>query len=189
MIILPVHHHFNLCLLLSLRVLQKSNIIQLTLPNLNVSLAREEFIQRAFFPKDETHFNIMSSDRFKKLLATDASTIEGQEFIAEYYGINNWAQLKEKGEEDGLIQDQADSYFYLLKSVKAKSNNDNIWISFYEGLHCHAALLITFLSAVFNPTKNVFQHKSLTASYFREQQLNHYKEDAKTPHKRLRDLC
>ena len=80
----------------------------------------------------------MRSDEFKKLLATDASTIEGQDFIAGYYGISNWAQLEEKGEKDGLIQDQADSYFYLLKSVKAKSNKDNVWISFYEGLHCHA---------------------------------------------------
>jgi hypothetical protein len=87
---------------------KKSNIIQLTPLNPNVSLARKDFIQRAFFPKDDTLFNIMSSDKFKKLLATDASTNEGQDFIAGYYGINNWAQLKEKGEEDGLIQDQAD---------------------------------------------------------------------------------
>jgi hypothetical protein len=68
--------------------------------------------------------------------------------------------------------------------VKAKSNKDNVWISFYEGLHRHA----TLLSAVFNPTKNVFQQKSLTASYFREQQLIHYKEDTKMPHKCLRDI-
>ena len=47
----------------------------------------------------------MRSDEFKKLLATDASTIEGQDFIAGYYGINNWAQLEEKGGKDGLIQD------------------------------------------------------------------------------------
>jgi hypothetical protein len=96
--------------------------------------------------------------------------------------------FKKTGEEDGLIKDQADSYFYLLKSVKAKSNKDNIWICFFKGLHCHSALLITLLSAIFNPTKNVFKHKSLTASYFREQQLQHYKEDTKTPHKRLRDI-
>jgi hypothetical protein len=123
----------------------------------------------------------MKSDKFQKLLATDESTIEGQDFIAEYYGISNWAQLKEKGGKDGVIQNQADSYFYLLKSVKAKSNKDNVWISFYEGHHRHAALLITLLSAIFNPTKNVFKQKSLTAIYFREQQLNHYKEDTKTP--------
>ncbi len=145
-------------------------------------------MQRAFFPKDDTLFNIMRSGEFKKLLATDASTNEGQDFIAAYYGIDNWVQLQEKGEEDGLIKDQADSYFYLLKSVTAKSNTDNIWISFYEGLHCHVALLITLLSAVFNPTKNVFEHKSLTASYFREQHLLHYKEDTKTPYKRLQDI-
>jgi hypothetical protein len=71
-------------------------------------------MQRAFFPKDDTLFNIMRSDEFKKLLATDASIIEGQDFIAAYYGIDNWAQLQEKGEEDGLIKDQADSYFYFL---------------------------------------------------------------------------
>ena len=117
---------------------KKSNIIKLTPLNPYVSLAREDFIQRAFFPKDDALFNIMRSDEFKKLLATDASTIEGQDFIAGYYGINNQAQLEEKGGKDGLIQDQADSYFYLLKSVKAKRNKDNVWISFYEGLHCHA---------------------------------------------------
>ncbi len=110
-------------------------------------------MQRAFFPKDNTLFNIMKSDEFKKLIATDASTNEGQDSIAAYYGTDNWAQLQVKGEEDGLIKDQADSYFYLLKSVKAKSNKDNIWINFYEGLHCHAALLVSLLSAVFNPTK------------------------------------
>ena len=47
----------------------------------------------------------MKSDEFKKFLATDASTNEGQDFIAAYYGINNWAQLQEMGEEDGLIKD------------------------------------------------------------------------------------
>ncbi len=58
-----------------------------------------DFIQRAFFPKDGTLFNIMRSDELKKLLATDAYTIEGQNFIAGYYGINNWVQLEEKGEQ------------------------------------------------------------------------------------------
>ena len=72
-------------------------------------------MQRAFFPKDNTLFDIMKSDEFKKLLATDASTHEGQDFIAAYYGIDNWVQLQEKGEDSGLIKDQADSYFYLLK--------------------------------------------------------------------------
>ncbi len=44
----------------------------------------------------------MKSDKFKKLLATDASTIEGQDFIAAYYGIDNWVQLQDKGNEAGL---------------------------------------------------------------------------------------
>ncbi len=39
----------------------------------------------------------MRSDEFEKLLFTDASTFEGQDFIARHNGINNWAQLEEKG--------------------------------------------------------------------------------------------
>ncbi len=62
----------------------------------------------------------------------------GKDGLIQDHGINNWAQLEEKGGKDGLIQDQAGSYFYLLKSVKAKDNKDNVWISFYEGQHRHA---------------------------------------------------
>ncbi len=62
----------------------------------------------------------------------------GKDGLIQDHGINNWAQLEEKGENDGLIQDQAGSYFYVLKPVKAKDNKDNVWISFYEGLHRHA---------------------------------------------------
>ena len=101
---------------------------------------------KSFLLPDDTLINIMRNVYFKKLLST--SSVKGQDFIAEYYGISNWAQLKEKGAKDGLIQNQADSYFYLLKADKAKSNKDNVWISFYEGLHCHAALLIS-LSLLF----------------------------------------
>ena len=75
----------------------------------------------------------MKSDEFKKLLLTDASTNEGQDFIAAYYGIDNWVQLQEKGEDAGLIKDNADSYFYLLKSVKAKSNKTMFGLASMKG--------------------------------------------------------
>ena len=81
---------------------KKSNIVRLTQLNPNVSPAREDFTQRAFFPKDDTLINIMRSVYFKNLLVT--SSVKGQDFIVEYYGISNWVQLKEKGAKDGLIQ-------------------------------------------------------------------------------------
>ena len=34
--------------------------------------------------------------------------------------------------------------------MKTKSKQDNVWISFYEGLHRHASLLITLLAAAFD---------------------------------------
>jgi hypothetical protein len=70
---------------------KKDNIVRMTPLNPNVSLANEGFTQRAFFPKDETFINIVRSFEFKKLLLTDASSVAGQDFIAKYYGISNWA--------------------------------------------------------------------------------------------------
>jgi hypothetical protein len=153
-----------------------NNLVKLTPLNPNVSLANEDFIQRALFPKDDTLTSIVNSTKFKKLLVTDAISIEGRDYIAQYYGIDDWAQIKEKGKNNGLNQDLASSYFYLLKVVKTKSRNDTVWISFNEGLHRHAALLISLLSAVFNPAINIFKNKSLTASYFKQQLLLHFKD-------------
>jgi len=50
-------------------------------------------MQRAFFPKDNTLFDIMKSDEFKKLLLTDASTLEGQDFIAGRGNVPAWELL------------------------------------------------------------------------------------------------
>ena len=73
------------------------HLVKLTPLNPNILLANEDSIQRALFPKDNTLKIIVNSAKFKKLLVTDSSFIEGQDYIAQYYGINNRAQIKETG--------------------------------------------------------------------------------------------
>ncbi len=75
------------------------------------------------------------------------------------------------------MSDAASAYFYLLLTVKYQSDKDYIWISFYEGLHRHAALLLSLTSAAFNLTENEIKFKSLTKDYFRQQQLENFKEN------------
>jgi len=70
---------------------------------------------------------------FQHLLLTDSSTQDGQDFSATYYEINDWAQIKQKLIDKGMSL--ASRYYYLLFMVKARSKQDNVWISFYEGLH------------------------------------------------------
>ena len=46
------------------------------------------------FPIDDKLNNIVHSDEFKQLLLTDASTDDGQAFLATYYGIDDWANIR-----------------------------------------------------------------------------------------------
>ncbi len=63
------------------------------------------------FPKDETLHDIIKSDEFQKLLGTDATTEEGQDYIAEYYEVaKDWKVLKKQGKEKGTIADAASAY-------------------------------------------------------------------------------
>ena len=113
---------------------KSTNIVELTPLNPNVSLEKDVFLRRAMFPSDDKLKNIVHSDEFQQLLLTDASTDNGQAFLATYYGIDDWANIKQR-----LIIDKgvnlASRYYYLLFLVKAQSKKDNVWISFNEGLH------------------------------------------------------
>jgi hypothetical protein len=90
------------------------NTITLIPLNSNASL-NNDTMQRQLFPKDETLHNTIKSIEFQRLLGTDATTKEGQDYIAEYYNVaTNWKELKKQGEEKGTIADAASAYYYLL---------------------------------------------------------------------------
>ena len=82
----------------------------------------------------------------------------------------------------------ASRYYYLLFLVKVQSKKDNVWISFYEGLHQHASLLITLLLAVFNTTTNILKFNTLSVDYFKQHQLPNFKSVNETPHDRLNKI-
>ncbi len=138
--------------------LKTTNIVKLIPLNPNVSLGKVDFLLRPMFPSDNKLINIVTSDEFRSLLLTDASTDDGQDFLATYYKIDNWAQVKKKLIDKG--QNIAARYSYLLLMVKTRSKQDNVWFSFYEGLHRHASLLITLLSAIFDTTTNKLKFKT-----------------------------
>jgi hypothetical protein len=138
------------------------------------------------FPSEDKLKCIVISDEFQRLLLTHASTNNGQDFLATYYGIDDWAQVKKKLIDKGV--NLASRYYYLLLMVKTRSKQDNVWISFYEGLHRHASLLITLLSAVFDTTTNILKFKTLSVDYFKQHQLLNFKSVDETPHEHLNKI-
>jgi hypothetical protein len=84
-------------------------------------------MQRQLFPKDEPLHDIIKSDEFQRLLGTDTTTEEGQDYIAEYYEVQkDWKALKKQGKEKGTIADTASAYYYLIKTVKCESKKDDV---------------------------------------------------------------
>ena len=102
----------------------------------------------------------------------------GEEKIVKYFGLTDeWATIKVKAQQKGYISDSASSYFILLLTVKYQSKKDNIWMSFYEGLHRHAALLLSLTSSSFNLTKNEIKFKSLTSEFFSQHQIENFEQN------------
>jgi hypothetical protein len=133
--------------------------------------------------------DIIKSDEFQKLLGTDATTEEGQDYIAEYYKVaKEWKVPKKQGKEKGTIADAASTYYYLLKTVKCESKKDDFWMTFYEGLHQHSALILSLLSSTFNTKEIMFKNNSLNFQYFKEQQLVNFKDEVSQPHERLNEI-
>jgi len=160
---------------------KKWNTIILKPLNPNVGIEADT-VKRQLFPTDNKLVELIRSEMFQGLLETDASTKEGQLHVAEYYGVTNeWKKIIEKQPQCTVM----DTYYLLLKTVKCISKKDNVWISFYEGLHRHAALMLSLLSSTFNMRENILTHKTLTRAYFREQHLANYVEDDEQPHERL----
>ncbi len=61
--------------------------------------------------------------------------------VATYYGVQDlWKNKKKTTTVTG--------YFDLLRLVKTLSPNDTVWISFWEGMHRHAAIIMTLLVLV-----------------------------------------
>ncbi len=94
-----------------------------------------------FPPGNESLISIITFLEFKQLLKTDATTKEWLQYIATYFGMgDSWAFMEGKN--------TLEQYFKLLCQVKEnKPKKDCVWISFWEGMHCHAALMMALLNA------------------------------------------
>ncbi len=69
----------------------------------------------------------------------------------------------------------------LLKIVKIFSNNNNLWVSFIEGLHQHAVILMCLTCSIFDLENNNLMHTSLKNKHFKLAGVPHYKESDMLP--------
>ncbi len=101
-----------------------------------------EMLYRTLFPPDDESFNsIITFLEFKQLLKTDATTKEGLQYIAHYFGMGDSTDWMEG-------KNTLEHYFKLLCQIKEiKPKKDCVCISFWERMHQHAALIMALLNA------------------------------------------
>jgi hypothetical protein len=91
------------------------------------------------FPPSTEFYYLIQGENFKQFLSINGTTEDGQNAISQHYGVlDEWTASKHEG-------DHVDTYHKLLLLVKTKSKTNNVWISFIEGLHRHAAILASLL--------------------------------------------
>jgi hypothetical protein len=141
----------------------------------------EDTITKNYFPSKRESNKIYSSDMFTEFLKTNAMTKEGLQQIASFYEVSDeW--------EKATIEQtfEIKHYVDLLLMVKKQSKKDHIWISFYEGLHRHAALMMCLLSSKLDLVANKVTYGSLTAEYIRTKvSIKEITQPNKTPVEQL----
>jgi len=128
-----------------------------------------ESITRGLFPKRKDLATFVRSEEFKDILDTDAITVEGETKIAKYFNIETkWIRLLEEYEEDDgkTTLSGFKRYFELLFLVKSESKRDEVWFSFFEGMHRHAAIVAGLLCSKFDHITNELELGSLTLKDF-----------------------
>jgi hypothetical protein len=113
------------------------------------------------FPDHTNKFTqLLQSPEFLQLIKTDATLSNGQQLVAKYFAVDDvWASKK----ETNTVQ----AYYELLCLVKTHSNEDSIAVLFWEGMHRHAAIIMTLLCAnISYNTNNCYVPKTLEKILF-----------------------
>ncbi len=71
-------------------------------------------------------------------------------------------------------------YYKLLFLVISGSEVNHIWFSFFEGMHCHAAIVARLVCSKFNHLTNKVELGSLTLEKIRNGDIKSFKEQYTT---------
>ena len=132
----------------------------------------DDSVKRGLFPTTSNIDHLITSDDFKDILKTDATTEEGEQKVLQYFQVDNdrWEnQLEKSQQQHNTPLTGFRRYYDLLYLVKSESTCDHIWFSFFEGMHRHAAIVAGLVCSKFNHFTNDLLPGSLTLDDFRNE--------------------
>ena len=149
---------------------------------LNPVIANDDSVERGLFAKDKDVLSKLKCVTFKEILTMDATTVDGQNEVAKYFGVDKqWSQLNDEWYGTQEEPTGYKRYYELLFLVKSESLKDHIWVSFFEGMHRHAAIVTGLLCSQFDFVTNELKPGSLTLEKFKiDGAVKNFKEQYQT---------
>jgi hypothetical protein len=97
--------------------------------------------------------------------------------VATYFKVEKqWDELLDQWNKEGKVANGFKRYYKLLFLVKSASEVDHTWFSFFEGMHCHAAIVGVLVCSKFNHLTHKLELGSLTLEDFRNGDIKSFKE-------------
>jgi hypothetical protein len=145
---------------------------------LNSQQKPDKGVARNLFPPEDNYFTQLFATNYREFLETNATTDEGMRNVARCYDVKNqWKSYLNSSREDNRAED----YYKLLHIVKTLSNCNLVWISFVEGLHRHAAIIMCLTCSRFDLEDNNIDHSLLKKKDFKLVGVPHYKTPQMSP--------
>jgi hypothetical protein len=152
---------------------------------LNPQQKPDKAVTRNLFPPEDNYFTQLFATNHREFLETNATTDEGMRNVARHYDVEKqWKSYLNSSREDNRAKD----YYTLLHIINTLSNCDLVWISFIEGLHRHAAIIMCLTCSRFDLKDNNIDHNSLKKKDFKLAGVPHYKTPQMSPIEVLNEI-
>jgi hypothetical protein len=152
---------------------------------LNPQQKPDKAVTRNLFPPEDNYFTQLFATNYREFLETNATTDEGMRYVARHYSVEKqWKSYLNSSSKDNRAKD----YYKLLHILKTLSNRDLVWISFIEGLHRHAAIIMCLTCSRFDFEDNNINHNSLKKKDFKLTGVPHYKTPQMSPIEVLNEI-
>ena len=127
----------------------------------------DESVKRGLVAITTSLEKMLKSEEFQELLKSDPTTEEGEIQVADFFRVQGeWGCLLEKWHEENIIVTGFQRFYELLFLVKSQSKYDQVWFSFFKGMHRHAAILTGTLCSKINHLTNELEPGLLTLDDF-----------------------
>jgi hypothetical protein len=162
-----------------------NNTIEMLRLNPNQDPGDKTLKQNLLPPMETDLENLLQTSDLKMFLGLNATTDEGMNAVAKRYGlVNEWRDTIKESKKDN----HATKYYKFLVLVKTTSKKDNVWISFVEGLHRHAAIVMCLTCSDFNLKGSYINQGSLKNKGFKNAAVPHYRNPQRMPIQVLNDI-